>query len=141
MILVKKSVLIKENWIEGGGDRVSVHFAVTFLDNNNKGCRSNVNKHELVYGESSSNAEMPDVCLSFVLLFAIFIIILTQTLVLQQSKNVTAKCTETLLPPLSFQFSLVLIIFSHFWFIASFFSRNLGIFKSLFSFYKITRDK
>ena len=22
----------KENWIEGGGDRVSVHFAVTFLD-------------------------------------------------------------------------------------------------------------
>ena len=22
----------KENWIEGGGDRVSVHFAITFLD-------------------------------------------------------------------------------------------------------------
>ena len=29
-----KSYIIssKENWIEGGGDRVSVHFAVTFLD-------------------------------------------------------------------------------------------------------------
>ena len=27
-------------------------------NNNNKGSRSNVNKHELVYGESSSNAEM-----------------------------------------------------------------------------------
>ena len=37
----------KENWIEGGGDRVSVHFAV------NKGSRSNVNKHELVNGKSS----------------------------------------------------------------------------------------
>ena len=24
--------ITKENWIEGGGDRVSVHFAVTFLD-------------------------------------------------------------------------------------------------------------
>ena len=31
-------------------------------NNNNKGSRSNVNKHELVYGESSSYAlEMPDV--------------------------------------------------------------------------------
>ena len=27
-------------------------------NNNNKGSQSNVNKHELVYGESSSNAEM-----------------------------------------------------------------------------------
>ena len=60
--------------------------------------RSNVNKHELVYDESSSNApEMPDVCLSFVLLFTIFIIVVTQKLVLQQSKNVTAKCTETII--------------------------------------------
>ena len=24
--------LVKENWIEGGGDRVSVHFAVAFMD-------------------------------------------------------------------------------------------------------------
>ena len=32
--------------------------------------------------------EMPDVCLSFVLLFTIFIIVVTQKLVLQQSKNV-----------------------------------------------------
>ena len=38
--------------------------------------------------------EMPDVCLSFVLLFTIFIIVVTQKLV-QQSKNVTAKCTCT----------------------------------------------
>ena len=26
------TVITKENWIEGGGDKVSVHFAVTFLD-------------------------------------------------------------------------------------------------------------
>ena len=33
-------------------------------NNNNKGSRSNVNKHELVYGESSSTArDEPDVCL------------------------------------------------------------------------------
>ena len=31
-------------------------------------------------------------------------------LVLQQSKNVTAKCTETLSPPRSIQFSMILII-------------------------------
>ena len=61
-------------------------------NNNNKGSRSNVNKHELVYGESSS----------FVLLLTIFIIVVTQKLVLQQSENVTAKCTETLLPLLVF---------------------------------------
>ena len=76
-------------------------------NNNNKGSQSNVNKHELVYGESSSNArDAPDVCLSFVLLFTIFIIVFTQKLNLQQSKNVTAKCTETLSPPPSIQFSL-----------------------------------
>ena len=76
-------------------------------NNNNKGSRSKVNKHELVYGESSSNArDAPDVCLSFVLLFTIFIIVVTQKQVLQQSKNVTAKCTVTLLPPPSIQFSL-----------------------------------
>ena len=80
-------------------------------NNNNKGSRSNVNKHELVYSESSSNArDAPDVCLSFVLLFTIFIIVVTQKLVLQQSKYVTAKCTETLSPPLSIQFSLVMNI-------------------------------
>ena len=50
--------------------------------------------------------EMPDVCLSFVLLFTIFIIVVTKKLVLQQSKNVTAKCTENLSPPPSIQFSL-----------------------------------
>ena len=76
-------------------------------NNNNKGSRSNVNKHELVYGQSSSNArDAPDVCLSFVLLFTIFIIVVTQKLVLQPSKNVTAKCTETLSPPPCIQFSL-----------------------------------
>ena len=50
-----------------------------FLRNNkNKGSRSNVNKHELVYGESSSNArDAPD-----------------------------AKCTETQSPPPSIQLSL-----------------------------------
>ena len=42
--------------------------------------------------------EMPDVCLSFVLLFIIFIIVATQKLVLQQFKNVKAKCTENLSP-------------------------------------------
>ena len=42
---------------------------------------------------------MPDVCLFFVLLFTIFIIVVTQKLVLQQSKNVTAKCMENLSPP------------------------------------------
>ena len=59
--------------------------------------------------------EMPDVCLSFVLLFTIFIIVVTQKLVLQQSKNVTEKCTETLSPPPSIQFSLghIMILFYH----------------------------
>ena len=47
-----------------------------------------------------------DVCLSFVLLFTICIIVVTQKLVLQQSKNVTAKCTETLSPPPSIQYFL-----------------------------------
>ena len=53
---------------------------------------------------------MPDVCLSFVLLFTIFITVVTQKLVLQQSKNVTAKCTETLSPPPSIQYLLDRII-------------------------------
>ena len=35
--------------------------------------------------------EMPDVCLSFVLLFTIFIIVVTQKLVLQQSKKRHSK--------------------------------------------------
>ena len=79
-----------------------------FLRNNkNKGSRSNVNKHELVYGESSSNPrDSPDVCLSFVLLFTIFIIVVTKKLILQQSKKLTAKCTETQSPPPSIQLSL-----------------------------------
>ena len=50
--------------------------------------------------------EMPVVCLSFVLLFTIFIIVVTQKLVLQQSKNVTEKCTETLSPTPSIQYLL-----------------------------------
>ena len=49
---------------------------------------------------------MPNVCLSFVLLFTIFIIVVTQKLVLKQSKNVTEKCTETLSPPPSIQYLL-----------------------------------
>ena len=61
-------------------------------NNNNKGSRSNVNKHELIYGESSSNAkDALYVCLSFVLLFTIFIIVVTQKLVLQQSKKRHSK--------------------------------------------------
>ena len=86
-----------------------------FLRNNkNKGSRSNVNKHELVYGESSSNArDAPDVCLSFVLLFTIFVIVVMQKQVLQQSKNVTANCTETLLPPPCIQFSLFKTVYSN----------------------------
>ena len=42
---------------------------------------------------------------------AAFIIVVTQKLVLQQSKYVTAKCTETLLPPPCIQFSLEITIF------------------------------
>ena len=38
---------------------------------------------------------------------AAFVIVFTQKLVLQQSKNVTAKCMETFLPPPSIQFSLL----------------------------------
>ena len=37
---------------------------------------------------------------------AAFVIVFTQKLVLQQSKNVTAKYTETLFPPPCIQFSL-----------------------------------
>ena len=48
---------------------------------------------------------MPDVCLFFVLLFTIFIIVVTQKLVLQRSKNVTAKCTETSLYSVLFGFT------------------------------------
>ena len=44
-------------------------------------------------------------------LFTIFIIFITQKLVLQQSKYVTAKCTETLLPPPYIQFSLVYFVY------------------------------
>ena len=40
------------------------------------------------------------------LLFTIFIIVVTQKLVFQRSKNVTAKCTETLSPPPSIQYLL-----------------------------------
>ena len=47
--------------------------------------------------------EMRDVCLSLVLLFTIFIIVVTQKLVLQQSKNVT---TNPILPPPSVQYLL-----------------------------------
>ena len=42
---------------------------------------------------------------------AAFIIVVTQKLVLQQSKYVTAKCTETLLPPPYIQFSLVYFVY------------------------------
>ena len=40
---------------------------------------------------------------------AAFVIVVTQKLVLQQSKNVTTKCTETLLPPPSIQYLLGLV--------------------------------
>ena len=50
--------------------------------------------------------DMPNVCFSFVLLFTIFIIVVPQKLFLQQSKNVTEKCTETLSPPPSIQYLL-----------------------------------
>ena len=43
---------------------------------------------------------------------AAFAIVVTQKLVPQQSKNVTAKCTETLSPPPSIPFSLVLYMVS-----------------------------
>ena len=52
---------------------------------------------------------MPDVCLFFVLLFTFFIIVVTQKLVLQRSKNVTAKCTENLSPPPCILYSLVIV--------------------------------
>jgi len=41
----------------------------------------------------------------------VFVIVVTQKLVLQQSKNVTAKCTETLSPPPAIQFSLIVNAF------------------------------
>ena len=66
-------------------------------NNNNKGSRPNVNKHELVNGESSSNArDSRCLFILFVLQFKIFIIVIAQKLVLKQSKNVTAKCLENL---------------------------------------------
>ena len=37
---------------------------------------------------------------------AAFVIVVTQKLVLQQSKNVKAKCTETLSPPPSIKYLL-----------------------------------
>ena len=92
----------KKNRIQGGGDRFSVHFAeelVSARNNNNKGNRSNVNKHELDNGEYSSNARYAR-CL-----FIICVIVYNlyyccyAKLVLQQFKNVTAKCTENLSPP------------------------------------------
>ena len=43
---------------------------------------------------------------------AAFIIVVTPKLVLQQSKNGTAKCTETLLPPPSIQFSLSICMYT-----------------------------
>ena len=56
---------------------------------------------------------MPDVYLSFVLLFTIFIFVVTQKLVLHQSKNVTAKCTENLSPPPCILYLLELYTVSH----------------------------
>ena len=47
-----------------------------------------------------------DLGLLLVLLFTIFIIFVTQKLVLQQYKNVTAKCMETLSPPPTIQYLL-----------------------------------
>ena len=44
---------------------------------------------------------------------AAFIIVVTQKIVLQQSKNVTAKCTETLSPPPCIQFSLIRTMSTH----------------------------
>ena len=44
---------------------------------------------------------------------AAFIIVVTQKLVLQQSKNVTAKCTETLSPPPSIQYLLDTVYIIH----------------------------
>ena len=58
--------------------------------------------------------ERPDVCSSFVLLFTIFIIVITQKLVLQHSKYVKAKCTETLLPTSCIQFSLCFIVYTEY---------------------------
>ena len=58
------------------------------------------------------------------LLFTIFIIVVTQKLVLQQSKNVTAKCTETLSPPPCIQFSLCDLMICD----KTFFSKHFSIF-------------
>ena len=51
-----------------------------------------------------------DVCLLFVLLFTIFIIVFTLKIVLQQSNNVTAKCTETLSAPPSNLLGMVYLL-------------------------------
>ena len=59
--------------------------------------------------------EMHQCLFIIVVLFTIFIIVITQKLVLQQSKYVTAKCTETLLPPPCIQFSLLFFLNFNYW--------------------------
>ena len=75
----------KENWIEGGGDKQ------TWNDKQTSGI-------SCVLDEDSPYTNL---CL-FTLYRLPFVIVVTQKLVLQQSKNVTAKCTETLSPLLLF---------------------------------------
>ena len=71
-------------------------------NNNNKGSRSNVNKYELVNGESSSNAR--DARCLFIICYCLQSLLLL--LRKNQSKNVTAKCTNNLSPPPCILFSL-----------------------------------
>jgi len=97
------------------GDWVSVQIAVTFLDcwrtsvcvttiikivNNNT-------KDKQTSGASPAlDEDSPYTNSCMFIRSAAFVIVVTQKLVLQQSKNVTAKCAETQSPPPSIQFSL-----------------------------------
>ena len=108
----------KENWIEGGGDRVYVHFAVRFLDCwRTSFCVTTIIK---IVNNNTNDKQTSDISgvrwrftvykLMFVYIrSAAFVIVVTQKLVLQQSKNVTAKCKTkiTLSPPPSIQYLLV----------------------------------
>ena len=114
-------LIIKENWIEGGGDKDSVHFAVTFLDcwrasfcvtTTIKIVNNNTNDKQTSGASLALDEDSPytNSCL-FTLDRLPLLLLLRKKLVLQQSKNITAKCTETLSPPPSIQFSLLIINF------------------------------
>ena len=115
VIVYRLMMYAKENWIEGVGERVSVHFAVKFLDcwrtsfcvtTIAKIANNNTNDKQTSDASLALDEDSPytNSCLFTLDAFAI---VVTQKLVLQQSKYFTAKCTETLSPTPSIQFSLM----------------------------------